>query len=272
MSAAGIVSLLTDFGPGSVYVGQLHATILRHAGSHPIRIVDVAHDCPFAGIESAGYILRRSYRHFPAGTVHMAVVDPGVGGGRAILCGRWKDHIFLAPDNGLLTHLTSAEDDGVAHDIELRVVENRALMNERISNTFHGRDIFAPVATHLACGGSFEEVGPAAESVVSAVTGPIRNGDAILGRVLVEDRFGNLITNIHKSAVLDLGEPENIRVRVGSAFINQIADTFCDVDAGVAMVYFGSGDHLEVAVNGGRAADALHLSVGSDIHVERLRS
>jgi S-adenosylmethionine hydrolase len=257
---SGIVSLLTDFGPGSVYVGQMHATVARHAPS--VRVVDLAHDCPFGSVEAAAYILRRSFRHFPEGTVHVVVVDPGVGSGRAILCASAAGHVFVAPDTGVLGSVLALD---AAADV--RRLENRAWMNEAISSTFHGRDVMAPAAARLATGSSVADAGPAARPVAPP-RGPVASGGGLDGCVLVVDRFGNLITNIPGSAIDGLGGPARVRTRIGASFIEGVSTTFSDVPAGVALVYVGSGDHVEIAVNGGRASDALRLGVGTRVRLE----
>ena len=261
MTPSGLVSLLTDFGPGSVYVGQMHAVILQRA--QDLRIVDLAHDCPPGAVASAAYMLQRSFRHFPEGTVHVVVVDPGVGSSRAVLVARACGHIFVAPDNGLLGPVLAE-----AGDAEVRRVENRELMNEIVSSTFHGRDIFAPLGAYLATGGRLADVGPETDAEM-ARPGPEIGDRSIDGAVLLVNRFGNLITNIPRSMVQALGEPSRIRVQVGPSFLNGLVMTFADVPRGVALAYIGSGDHLEIAVNGGRACDLLAMAPGEPIHVRR---
>lgn len=261
MSRSGLVTLLTDFGPGSVYVGQMHGVILSAAPG--VRVVDLAHDCPPGGVAAASYILLRSFAHYPKGTVHVAVVDPGVGSSRAILAARAHGHTFLAPDNGLLGSVLET-----AEDPEVRRVENKTMMSDPVSKTFHGRDVFAPVAARLAQGAALAEVGPETESEI-ARPGPEMDEHGVVGQVLIIDRFGNLITDIPRSALQALGDPSRIRVRVGAAFIDGVAQTFSDVARGVALTYVGSGDHLEVAVNGGRACDLLGMQVGDPIRAEK---
>lgn len=261
MSDPGTVSLLTDFGPGSVYVGQMHAVLQRRAPG--VRITDLAHDCPPGVVASAGYVLHRSWRHFPAGTVHVAVVDPGVGSGRAILAARAHGQTFIAPDNGLLGDVLADADD-----VAVRRIENEALFNDVVSKTFHGRDVMAPVAAYLATGGAFDAVGPETTPTV-ALPGATRAGDGIDATVLIVDRFGNLITDVPRTMIEDFAAPEDLRVRVGAAFIEGLMQTFSDVPRGIALIYLGSGDHLEIAVNGGRASDLLRLAVGSPVRVER---
>lgn len=262
MSAPPVISLLTDFGPGSVYVGQMHGTLLRRSNGS-VRVVDLFHRCPFAHTEAAAYVLRRSYRHFPAGTVHVAVVDPGVGSERDILAAERDGHFFLAPDNGLLADVFVDAPPARVHR-----VTNRDLMNDTVSHTFHGRDIFAPVAVHLATGGAIEDTGPAV-ALAAGTTQPAIEDGHIEGRILIVDHFGNLITNIPRELALELGDPATLRVRIGAAFIDRMVETFSDVERGIALTYFGSGNHLEIAVNGGRASDVLGLGVGSSVGVER---
>jgi S-adenosylmethionine hydrolase len=261
MNRSGLVTLLTDFGPGSVYVGQMHATVLRVAPA--VQVVDLAHDCPAGGVAAGAYLLRRSFGHFPDHTVHAAVVDPGVGSARAILAAQADGHFFLAPDNGLLGGIL---DD--AEEVTVRRVENEALMNERVSRTFHGRDIFAPVAAHIARGGRLSEVGPECEWE-PARPGPEAGDGAIAGRVLIVDHFGNLITDIPGELLESVGAPEDLRVRLGDRHIDALVDTFEDVPRGVALVYVGSGGHLEIAVNAGRASDMLGTVAGVGVRVER---
>ena len=259
----GVVSLLTDFGPGSVYVGQIHATILRIAPT--LRVVDLEHDCPFGNTEAAAYILRRSHPHFPRGTVHVVVVDPGVGSERLILAAEACGHRFVAPDTGVLGPVLALDRAARVHR-----VENRGLMNPLVSSTFHGRDVFAPVAASLATGVPLEDVGPATTPMPS-LPGPQREADGVSGRVLFVDRFGNLITNILGSAVDDLGGKDRVRLRIGAAYVEGVSTTFSDVPLGMALVYVGSGEHVEIAVNGGRASDVLRAGVGDRVRLERRR-
>jgi S-adenosylmethionine hydrolase len=258
---SGLVSLLTDFGPGSAYVGQMHATIARLAPG--VRVIDLAHDVPFASTEAASYVLRRSYAHFPPGTVHVVVVDPGVGTERAILAAGAAGHVFVAPDSGVLGSVLALDAKP-----EVRRVEARGLMNEKISKTFHGRDVLAPVAARLASGTPLADVGPVGVPRPPPA-GPVRSASGVEGRVLIVDRFGNLVTDIPATLMDEYGGPKRVRLRVGAAFLDGVATTFADVPEGMALVYVGSGDHLEVAVNGGRAADRLRLGVGDRVRLER---
>ncbi len=252
------ISLLTDFGSGSVYVGQMHAVLLRLAPDVPV--VDLAHDCPAGHVEAAAYILRRSVPHFPPGTVHVVVVDPGVGTSRAVLAARTDQGLFVGPDNGALAEAVAGG--------EVRRVENRALMARDISPTFQGRDIMAPVAARLATGTALVEVGPVARPLHVPPVLEIEDG-GVTGRVLMADHFGNLITNIPFEMLAEVGGPGGaVRVRIGAAFLDGLVATFADVAPGRALAYIGSGGHLEIAVNEGSAAEALGLDVDTEIRVE----
>lgn len=252
------VSLLTDFGPGSVYVGQMHAVVKRIAPS--AQVIDLAHDCPAGHIEAAAYILRRSVVHFAPGTVHVVVVDPGVGTSRAVLAARTDESLFVGPDNGVLTDVIA--------DAEVRRIENGALMAAEIAPTFHGRDIMAPVAARLATGLSLEEVGPEALPLQVPPELDFDEG-GVTGRVLLRDHFGNLITNIPFDVLAQVGGPGGaVRVRIGTAFIDGLVETFADVAPGRALAYIGSGGNLEIAVNEGSAAEALGFGVDQEIRVE----
>jgi len=261
VSTSGVVTLLTDFGPGSVYVGQMHGVVLSRDPA--VRVVDLAHDVPPGGVAAGAYVLHRSFVHFPAGTVHVAVIDPGVGSARKIVAARAHGHLFLAPDNGLLGSVLADADDA-----EVRSVENSDLMNTPVSRTFHGRDVFAPVAAHLAGGGELARVGPPT-TAAGAPPGPVVGLRSVEGAILLVDRFGNLITNIPRAQLQALGEPSRLRVRVGPVSIDGLMQTFSDVAGGAALIYVGSGEHLEIAVNGGRASELLALRAGAAVRVER---
>ena len=252
------VSLLTDFGPGSVYVGQMHAVLRRLAPD--ARVVDLAHDCPAGRVEAAAYILRRSVPHFPEGTIHVVVVDPGVGTSRAVLAARTEASLFVGPDNGVLAE--------AVQDAEIRRIENRTWMAPDIAPTFHGRDVMAPVAARLAIGLALEDVGPLVEPLRAPSALAIEGG-GVTGRVLLVDHFGNLVTNIGFALLAQVGGPGGaVRVRIGAAFIDGLVETFADVAPGRALAYIGSGGNLEIAVNEGSAAEALRLGVDTEIRVE----
>ncbi len=145
---------------------------------------------------------------------------------------------------------------------------SRALWNEIVSDTFHGRDVMAPVGARLATGVAIGEVGSPARATMPPL-GYRSSPEATEGQVLMADRFGNLITNIPRSELARVGPPDRLRIRIGAAFIDGLVPTFSAVPAGMALAYVGSGEHLEIAVNRGRASEVLHLGPGSSIRVER---
>jgi S-adenosylmethionine hydrolase len=197
-----IVTLTTDFGLRDEYVGVMKGVILGQAPT--VSIVDLTHELDSRTLAAAAYLLAAAYRYFPAGTVHVAVVDPGVGTARRIVALTVDGHLFVGPDNGIFTLLIAAEKFQAAHE-----VTDTTIFRQPVSRTFHGRDIMAPVAARLAAGMRLEEVGPAIEreslvrlplpeAVVMVEEGLIR------GEVVSVDRFGNLTTNIKAEAIYAL--------------------------------------------------------------------
>lgn len=256
---SGVVSLLTDFGLVDPYVGVMHGVIL--AGAPSARIVDVTHGVPPQDIAVAGFYLERSWRYFAAGTVHVAVVDPGVGSTRRILAVGADGHAFLAPDNGLLSGFFER-----ARWIRVLDVERFSLAER--SRTFHGRDVFAPAAARLAAGLAPSELGPVcADPVRRTRTGPQRLGeDRIEAHVLLVDRFGNLVTDL---AAADLeGQPSKWVARIGERRIPLLA-TYSDARAGELIALVDSFGCVELAVVQGSAARRLSLSPGAKVRFER---
>lgn len=265
------IVLLTDFGLRDPYVGQMKGAILGIAPAAPI--VDLTHDVPPQDIAAAARILRESWRYFPEHAVFVAVVDPGVGTDRACLCVGAAMRWFLAPDNGLLGFLQKEERIECAFRIE-----NRRYMLPEVSSTFHGRDVFAPVAAHLACGADASDLGPSVERIVEiGEPGPTRTPDgSILGEVVHVDRFGNLITNVHARDLRDLAfdqhgsaplEACGLFVSAGEQSIGPVERTYASVAAGSPVALVGSSGRLEIAVNGGNAAQTLALGVGTAVRV-----
>lgn len=246
----GVVTLITDFGTRDHYVGAMKGVILGIAPD--VRIIDITHDIQPHDVQQAAFVLRQIWSWYPPETIHLAVVDPGVGSARRIILGRYAGRYVVAPDNGLIT-LVHRE----MPPESMRVVENRRYFGAALSATFHARDIMAPVASHLASGVDPEELGPVTDRLELL---PIAHraesaGDRLIGRVLYVDRFGTMVTNIHREQLARkhrLGEWE---VLVNGAPIGSIANTFSDVAVGEPVVLVGSADLLEIAVNQGSAVD-----------------
>lgn len=257
-----LITLLTDFGHLDPYVGVMKGVILARCPG--ARVVDLTHEIDAQEVGEANFALRGSHPYFPPGTIHVVVVDPGVGSTRRILCARSHGMLFLAPDNGVLTGVVGEQD-------EVRLVENRTLFrDEKVSNTFHGRDIFAPVAAHLAGGGAFEEVGPATGGLVELdLPRPVPQQDGgLLGAVIHVDRFGNLITNIREDDLESLEDGcRNVTFR-GQQIGNPV-DSYAAVPHGAPLAVVDSFGFLEIAVNSGNAAKHFNAERGDALRLGR---
>lgn len=248
------ITLLSDFGSRDGYVATLKASLLRRAPN--ARLIDVTHEIAPGAIRSACFVLAQVAPWFAQGTVHLAVVDPGVGTSRRALACEIDGQSYVAPDNGLLSRVLDRARHVVAH--ELTRVE---LWNEEPSAVFHGRDIFAPVAGHLAAGGRLDAVGDELDpsSLVRLVEPEVqRTADAAVGEIVHVDRFGNLITNLPATP------PPSPADRVDAAGRTiAVGRTYSDVPRGELVALAGSSGWLEIACNGGSAASVLGADVGS---------
>ncbi len=258
----GIITLLTDFGTRDHYVASMKGVIYCKAPR--ATVVDITHEISAHNIIEAAFVLRHSIVWYPTGTVHVAVVDPGVGSSRRILVGRYDGQIVLAPDNGLLSI--------VHRDLqldELYVVEQERYFLPHVSGTFHGRDIFAPVAAHLATGLRLSMLGGrVGEPNVLPLASPKQSGDEIRGCVLYIDRFGNLITNIGASMIAnELRRGESLVVYVGEKNVGPIRNSYGDVGQGELLALIGSSGTVEISVNTGRASDFLCVDVQPEVIV-----
>lgn len=254
------IVLLTDFGPQSHYVGIMKAVLWSLAPRVPV--IDLCHTvCPGEFVE-AGYILQAAYRHLPETAVIVAVVDPGVGSKRRIL--RWSlgGRDVLCPDNGLLTSLLAEFRGG-----RLSGIEGPLSASTEVSATFHGRDVFAPMAARLALDGASEIGQEITDPVLASHATCALERDRVVGQVVHVDRFGNLITNISKRDLESIGSPTVILA--GSAVLPTLHRTYSDVEASALLAYIGSSGHLEVGCNGGSASGVLKLGLGSHVVARR---
>ncbi|HXS26547.1 MAG TPA: SAM-dependent chlorinase/fluorinase [Steroidobacteraceae bacterium] len=259
----GIVTLTTDFGLEDPFVGVVKGRILTRFPT--ARLIDVTHAIPPQRPAEAGFWLARCFEYFPAGTVHVAIVDPGVGTARAIICVAARGHALIAPDNGLLEPVVARSPDCEIY--ELSAATLAALGIRAVSATFHGRDIFAPVAAELAAGRlSPDALGmrrampmnepPAARAATEA-------GQAVSGRVITIDHFGNLITDIDSSRLTLLREAH---VTIGGRVI-PYRRTYGDARPGELIALMNSFDTLEIAQTDGNAAATLGLGRGAPVLV-----
>ena len=256
---SGIVTLTTDFGTRDPYVAQLKGVLLAHCEG--VRIPDLTHEIAPQDVLEGALFLAAAVPAFPRGTVHLAVVDPGVGTARRAIAASVSGQHVVCPDNGLLTLLARRTDIE-----EVRSLENPSLRREPVSPTFHGRDLFAPAAAFLACGGALEELGPPVDAPVELpLPRPRIEGERLTGEVLHIDRFGNAITNLASSDV-EAAAGRVSHVEAGGRQL-PLARTYGDVPEGEALALIGSADLLEVAIRGGSAATALGLGRGSEVTI-----
>lgn len=254
MGKAKVIALLTDFGIEDYYVGSMKAVI---AGINPgVQVIDISHHIPPQDIQEGAFVLYSAYRYFPEGTIFVAVVDPGVGTWRRVVCVKTKQHTFLAPDNGLLTLIATREK--VLFAVE---VTNSSYFLPEVSSTFHGRDIFAPVAAHLSMGLKPTKLGKQIDDLHTLpFPKPIIKEEGVLeGEVIHIDRFGNLITNIEQTwaEILDKGLKS---ILINDREIFNISHTYREVKVGELLALFGSLGHLEISVNLGNAKEVLGCS------------
>lgn len=241
-----IITLITDFGTADGYVAELKGVLL--SGAPDVTVVDLTHDIPPQDVEAGRLTLARSWRRFPEGTVHLVIVDPGVGSPRAALAVHSHGRFLIGPDNGVLSPALLA---GAADVIALPIPPHA-------SATFHGRDVFAPAAVRLAAGESLDRLGvPMTDPVIRRTPDTRRREDgSIAGQVMIVDRFGNLVTNIvaRLSGYIDIA---------GQSVA--VARTYADVAEGDLVALAGSSGFLEVAVRGGSAAAALSARRGDAV-------
>jgi S-adenosylmethionine hydrolase len=254
-----IITLTTDFGTREGYVGTIKGVLLSIAPQ--ARLVDISHEIEPHDIRQAAYVLAAAAPYFPSGTLHLAVVDPGVGSARRALVIRTSRAFLVGPDNGLFTLLLQDEPDA-----ECYAITHPAFMLPRVSATFHGRDVFAPAAAHLACGVSPAEFGPrVTDAVRLALPQPVQQPDGTwLGQVLYADHFGNLVTSIRQEHLHSLG---HIEITLGQQRLTGLQRTYAESAPGELIALVGSSGHLEISVVKGNAAHTLGLGPDAPILV-----
>ncbi len=257
-----IITLTTDFGLSDAYVGVMKGVILRLA-PHAV-IVDICHQVPPQDVVAASFLLADAYRYFMEGTIHVAVVDPQVGTSRRPLAILSAGYYFVGPDNGLFSFVLNGVTRNRTRAVHLT---DPAYWLPVQSATFHGRDIFAPVAAHLARGVPFESLGmpvPLHQLVKLHLPPAERTGDVISGEVVHVDRFGNLITSIHAES---LRNPQGIVVEIARQRIIGLRRTYAEVQVGELLALVSSAGYVEIAVNSGNAAERLQAQKGTPVRI-----
>ena len=261
--AKPVIALLTDFGTRDHYTGTMKAVVV---GICPeATLIDITHDIPPHDMMTAALELAASYKYFPAGTIFLVVVDPGVGSARRGIAVDTGDYRFVAPDNGVLTAV-------LKETPAKRVVEltERRYARPTVSRTFEGRDRFAPAAGWLAKGVDLSALGRSAGAIQQLVIpSPEIAGDRLSGEVIRVDRFGNLVTNIDRKLFDRFIHTNGIEIFAATNLIGRVVATYAEASVGEVCALFGSTDHLEIAVNAGSASDQLNLSRGAPVTIKK---
>jgi S-adenosyl-L-methionine hydrolase (adenosine-forming) len=257
-----IITLLTDFGLRDPYVAEMKGVILDICPR--VNIVDVSHDIEKFNVRSGAIVLASASQFFPKGTINVAVVDPGVGTERRGLCVETSRGFFIGPDNGVLVLATRTQ--GIEH---VHVIENSRYFLPEVSHTFHGRDIFAPVAAHIANGVSPLDIGPETSRMVVPGFGKIVKGrKSVTGEVVYVDSFRNVITNITGKDLEGVGLCQESRLRVDDIRARlRFCNAYGEVEVGEPLALIGSHGFLEISVNQGDASTDFGLKIGDKITV-----
>ena len=256
-----IVTLTTDFGLRDGYVAAMKGAML--SVSPTVRLVDVTHEIPAQDVTTAAFTLRQVVPHFPAGSVHLVVVDPGVGTQRHAIAARFemggRPYVFVGPDNGVLPLLIgpNAEVDAVALPV-----------GSEASDTFHGRDVFGPTAVRIAGGANLCDLGDPLSSLTPMHWPlPAIDDQGVYGMVLHVDRFGNCVTNITREDIERGSAGRAFKCYAGSAVFRNHVRTYGEAGTGDPITLYGSSDHLEIAVNRGHASRLLSVERGDTVHI-----
>jgi S-adenosylmethionine hydrolase len=254
-----IITLLTDFGTKDGYVGAVKGVIKRI--NPQAEIVDITHEVDSYDILGAAFALNNFYRYFPKGTIHLAVVDPGVGGLRQPILVKTKDFFFVGPDNGIFSFIYQIEEI-----TDIIVISDQKYFLAEPSRTFHARDVFAPVAAYLSLGIKIDEFGsPAKECMKFVIPEPESRGKSLKGEIIHIDRFGNLITNIPADF---LENKKHAEIRVGKGSIKGMSRSYFAIKEKELGALIGSSNFLELAVNQGSAQKLLKANVGDSVRID----
>lgn len=257
-----IITLLTDFGLRDTFIGVMKGVIWSIAPN--VQIVDLTHEIPPQRVVDGALAIAGAAPYFPAGTIHVCVVDPGVGTARRSMLAAIGDQYFIGPDNGLFSLLIEKAKDLTTPPVYIALNKPRFWLPQ-VSNSFHGRDIFAPVAAHLANGIKIEELGdPFENPVLISIPMPQKTADGWLGQVMLVDHFGNLVTNLTRE---QLKPGVGVIISVKNTTINGVVDTFGSKPAGELIVMLDSSGHLAISMVNGSAADRLGVRVDEPVTI-----
>lgn len=259
-----IITLTTDFGLKDPYVAEMKAVILNISPN--TKIVDITHQIEKFNIRMGAYVLAAAASYFPKGTIHVVVVDPGVGTKRKAILIQTKKGYFIGPDNGVLA--LAAENQGIEHVYK---ITNPKLKLPKISNTFHGRDIFAPAAAHLAKGTPPSEFGPEIHKIVTPKFAKItRRKGGLIGEIIHIDGFGNIVTNFSEKELESMGIKGMVNIKLKNTRLKlKLCRAYAEVEAQKPLAIIGSHNFLEISVNQGNAADTFKTKVGDKVTLYR---
>jgi S-adenosylmethionine hydrolase len=263
VNASRIVTFTTDFGAHDHYVGTMKGVVLGIAPA--ATLVDICHEVVSFDVMDGALTLGQAYRFFPPGTIHVVVVDPGVGGVRRPIIADTGRHVFVCPDNGVLSCVYLHESK-----VSVRHIVNDRYFLHPVSNTFHGRDIFAPVAAHIAAGVPIEEFGPEIQDCETlSIPRPQAVGKGqVQGSVLKIDKFGNVVTNITPKDVVEfIGSGNAFQVKVANTIVSDFRTSYAGAESGQLFSIFGSMGYLEVASNQSSAAETLNIAAGDVVEL-----
>ena len=261
-----LITLTTDFGVENWFSGTMKGVIKNICPT--AEIVDISHSIRRFNVYAGAFTLKNAYCFFPEGAIHVVVVDPGVGSDRPAILVKTDKYFFIAPDNGVLSYALQQE------NVEKIIsIENEKFFLSPVSSTFHGRDIFSPVAAYLAAGIAIDELGPEVEQIkhlTRSVPHPL-SAREILGHVLYVDNFGNCISNISRSCFEELVSKSttgSFKIAVRDREITRISSSYSDGRSDEPVVVIGSSGYLEIAVNQGSAAETVGLNEGMEIIIK----
>ena len=261
LAPSRLITLMTDFGASDHYVGVMKGVILNI--NPQVQIVDITHAIPPQDVHAAAFLIDSAYRYFPTGTIHVVVVDPGVGSERRAIVCQTKTAYFVCPDNGILTHILQNE-----KHVHTVAAENSTYFLPQVSNTFHGRDIFAPVAAHLSCGVPMDVLGnPVAQPIQLPILRPEVTDNTIIGQIIWIDSFGNLVTDISLEILDALEERNSVVICAGGVRIDHLNRSYSESAVGEVLAIVGSFNRLEISINQGNAAQVLGLKRGDTITI-----
>lgn len=257
-----IITLTTDFGSSDPYVAEMKGVIL---GIRPeTKIVDITHQVEKFDIKKAGYILATASSYFPEKTIHVVVVDPGVGTERRVILVQTENSYLIGPDNGVLS--LAAKNQGVKH---IYSIENSKFMRSEVSHTFHGRDIFAPAAAYLAKGTPPSKLGVRLSRMRTPnFAKTTKRKNVLIGEVIYVDSFGNIVTNLNKKDLKEMGIKKKVNLKINNNELQlKIGKAYAEVEIGQPLGIIGSHKFLEVSLNQGNASKRFQTKVGDTVAI-----